>query len=149
MGVVVAGVFAVGLSPILAVFIGGVLRRKLVVHQRGGACPPIAMTAEDQPGDFPHRAKLSSADASLGVTPPPRVMPGGKLGVNELPRSARGHWTIGASNGLFFLPYPGILSAAGRGYHAMDSLPTGATQSWFIVAAVEAAPCCPPRRSHP
>jgi hypothetical protein len=39
-----------------------------------------------------------------------------------------------------YLPYRDTLSVAARGHHAMDSLPTGPTQSWFIVAAVALSP---------
>jgi hypothetical protein len=46
-------VVAIGLSPILVVFIGIVLRRKLVVHQRSGGCPPAEMTEEDEAGNLP------------------------------------------------------------------------------------------------
>jgi len=46
-------VVAIGLSPILVVFIWIVLRRKLVVHQRSGGCPPAEMTEEDEAGNLP------------------------------------------------------------------------------------------------
>jgi hypothetical protein len=36
--------------------------------------------------------------------------------------------------------YRESLSAAAKGHHAMESLPTGPTQSWFIVAAVGLSP---------
>jgi hypothetical protein len=68
----------------------------------------------------------------------PRVMPGASSGLTNY-RAQRG--VIGLSAPVTdYLPYRGILSAAERGRHAMDSLPTGATQSWFIVAAVGLSP---------
>ena len=65
-------VVAIGLSPVLVIFIGIVLRRKLVVHQRSGGCPPAEMTEEDEAGTS-RSAKLRSTDASLGVTLSPWV----------------------------------------------------------------------------
>jgi len=46
-------VVAVGLSPILTVFTGTLLRRKLVLHRRGGVCLPVEITAEDETGNLP------------------------------------------------------------------------------------------------
>jgi hypothetical protein len=65
-------VVAIGLSPVLVIFIGIVLRRKLVVHQRSGGCSPAEMTEEDEAGTS-RSAKLRSTDASLGVTLSPWV----------------------------------------------------------------------------
>jgi hypothetical protein len=48
-------VVAVGLSPILAVFTGTLLRRKLVLHRRGDVCLPVEITAEDETGNLPRR----------------------------------------------------------------------------------------------
>jgi len=38
------------------------------------------------------------------------------------------------------LPYRDILSAAARGHHAMDSVPTGITLTWLIMAAAGMSP---------
>jgi hypothetical protein len=46
-------VVAVGLSPILTVFTGTLLRRKLVLHRRGGVCLPVEITAKDETGNLP------------------------------------------------------------------------------------------------
>jgi hypothetical protein len=49
-----------------------------------------------------------------------------------------GHWAIGSVTD--YLPYRDIFFAAARGDHAMNSLPTGTTQFWFIAAAVALSP---------
>jgi hypothetical protein len=54
-------VVAIGLSPVLVIFIGIVLRRKLVVHQRSGGCPPAEMTEEDEAGGRPNSVARTRA----------------------------------------------------------------------------------------